>query len=120
MEVYRRRRKTQAFAGTTFAERLKPLFVYHFHRCIVNYHKVVQGWGCVCGIGGGGDGSVSDCWGGCEDATTNEGMGGLMIFYVKFTKLKLNLEPFLVSKRNFHIQPWKIRISKTTTLLNNM
>ena len=25
--------------------------------------------------------------GGCEDATTNEGMGGLMIFYVKFTKL---------------------------------
>ena len=55
--------KTQALASTTFAERLKPLFVYHFHKCIVNYHTVVQGCGCVCGIGGGGDGSVSDCWG---------------------------------------------------------
>ena len=70
----RRRRKTQALAGTTFAEKLKPLFVYHFNRCIVNYHTVVQGCGCVCGIGGGGYGSVSDCWGGLEDATTNEGM----------------------------------------------
>ena len=73
MEVYRRRRKTQALAGTTFAERLKPLFVHYFHRCIVNYQKVVQGCGCVCGIGGGGNGSVSDCWGGPEDATTNAG-----------------------------------------------
>ena len=74
MEVYRRSRKTQALAGTTFAERLTPLFVYHFHRCIVNYHTVVQGCGCVCGIDGGGDGSVSDFWDGYEDDTTNEGM----------------------------------------------
>ena len=43
MEVFRRRRKTQAFDGTTFSERLKPLFVYHFHRCVGNYHKGVQG-----------------------------------------------------------------------------
>ena len=74
MEVYRRRRKTQALAGTTFAERLKPLFVYHLHRCFDNYHKGVQVYGCDCGIGGGGDGSVSDCLGGREDATTKEGM----------------------------------------------
>ena len=72
--MYRRRRKTQALAGTTFAERLTPLFVYHFHRCIDNYHKVVLGCGCVSAIGGGGDESVSDCWGGREDSTTNEGM----------------------------------------------
>ena len=74
MEVYRRRRKAQALAVTNFTERLKPLFVYHFHRCIINYHTIVQGCGCVCGIGGGGYGSVSDWLGGYEDATSDEGM----------------------------------------------
>ena len=69
VEVYRRRRKTQALAGTTFAETLKPLFVYHFHRCVDNYHKVVQVYGCVCGMYW-----WWWRWKWREDATTKEGM----------------------------------------------
>ena len=87
MEVYRRRRKAHALAGTTFSERLKPLFVYHFYKCVDNYHKVVHGCGCVCGISGGGEGSDSDCWGTREDATTNERMRWSSDFYLVFTRL---------------------------------
>ena len=42
--------------------------VIQFNRCVC-----VQGCGCVCGIGSG-DGSVSDCRGGRQDATSNKGM----------------------------------------------
>ena len=59
-------------AGTTFPERLKPLFVYNFHRCADNNYKVMQVCGGVCGSGRAENGS--DGWGRCEDATTNEVM----------------------------------------------
>ena len=62
-------------AGTTFPKRLKPLFVYNFHRCVGNNHKIVQACGDVCCSGCGGVRSCSDDWGRREDATTSEGMG---------------------------------------------
>ena len=52
----------------------RNLCLFIICRCVDNYHKGVQVYGCVCGIGGGGDGSVSDCLGEREDATTKEGM----------------------------------------------
>ena len=59
--------------GTTFKQKLNPLFVYHFHRCVGNNRKTVQACGGVCGTGGG-FGSGSDGWGGDEDACNNERM----------------------------------------------
>ena len=43
-----------------------------------------------------------------------------ILYTWKKTQDRLNLEPFLVSKGNYHIQSWKTRISKTTTVFNNM
>ena len=56
VEVYRRRRKTQALAGTTFPERLKPLFGR-----VGKNHKIVQAWWLfvvvmVVGVGSGSAG----------------------------------------------------------------
>ena len=62
----------QALAGTTFPERLKPMFVFNFHRCVGNNYNIVQDFEGVFGSGGVGVGSGSDGWGGCEDATTSE------------------------------------------------
>ena len=38
----------------------KPLFVYHFHRCVCNNYEIVQACGGVCCGGVGGVGSGSD------------------------------------------------------------
>ena len=75
MEVHRRRRKTQALAGATFPERLKPLFLYNFHRCVGKKSYNCPGRGGCCGRGSCGVGIGSDGWGRQEDATTDEGMG---------------------------------------------
>ena len=69
VEVYRRRNQTHALDCTSFPERLKPLFVNNFHRCVGKNHKIVQ----ACGNDGVGSGS--DGRGRHENATIKKGIG---------------------------------------------
>ena len=76
VEVYKKRRYSQALGGSTFLEGLKPFFIYNFHRCVGNNHENrpwanFQVCGGVCGVCGGRVGSGSDGLGRHEDATTN-------------------------------------------------
>ena len=76
MEVYRRWRQTQALAGTTFPEGLKPLLVYNFYGCVSKNHEIYQACGGVCSSGEGTVVSICDGLGGgaVGDETTNQGL----------------------------------------------
>ena len=51
-EVFRGRKSSHAVAGTTFSERLTPLFAYHFYGWVANNHDIFH----ASGGGGGGMG----------------------------------------------------------------